>query len=418
MRCSAWRSSAAISSRPMPICAATSVCESAITCATTPPRTVHRRAASAERPGRDACRDHQRRRSRGGALASSAHPTERIRVVDEGQHIRDTASPPVTIVPANEASWEDLEAVFGSRGDTSRCFCQRYKMQPGESWASFPPRNAPFGSAADRLRSPEVGTTSGLVAYLDGEPVGWCAVEPRTAYPRLLLKTRVPWDGRAEDKTDDSVWAVTCFVTRAGFRRRGISRALARAAVDFARERGARALEGYPLVTEAGQGFMPVELHVGSRSSFAAAGFAEVSHPTLRRVVMRIDFSVPGGTHDRRRNRSPGLRADSRRRLHGQALGPARQAGRPLLLSQGRHAGLHDAGLRPSATSTASSSARRGRARRRRDKVARTASSRRSTGSRSPSSPTPTTRSRSSTASGGRRSTTARRTWASSARPS
>jgi hypothetical protein len=35
---------------------------------------------------------------------------------------------------------------------------------------------------------------------------------------------------------------------------------------------------------------MSVELHVGSRSIFAAAAFAEVSHPTLRRVVMRIDL--------------------------------------------------------------------------------------------------------------------------------
>jgi GNAT superfamily N-acetyltransferase len=139
---------------------------------------------------------------------------------------------------------------------------------------------------------PNSDTTSGLVAYLDGEPVGWCAVEPRTAYPRLLLKTRVPWEGRAEDKTDDSVWAVTCFVTRTGFRRRGISRALARAAVDFAQERGARALEAYPMLTGPGLEIMPVELHVGSRSSFEAAGFTEVSHPTLRRVVMRIDFQA------------------------------------------------------------------------------------------------------------------------------
>ena len=133
-------------------------------------------------------------------------------------------------------------------------------------------------------------TTSGLVAYLDGEPVGWCAVEPRTAYPRLLLKTRVPWDGRAEDKTDGSVWAVTCFVTRKGFRRRGISRALAHAAVGYARDRGARALEGYPLITGPGQEVMPVEVHVGSRSAFEDAGFTEVNQPTLRRVVMRIDF--------------------------------------------------------------------------------------------------------------------------------
>jgi hypothetical protein len=66
--------------------------------------------------------------------------------------------------------------------------------------------------------------------------------------------------------------------------------AVTRATVDFARERGARALEGYPMITQPGQEITWGELHIGSRSIFAAAGFAEVSHPTLRRVVMRIDF--------------------------------------------------------------------------------------------------------------------------------
>src|SRR5262245_60430864 len=105
-------------------------------------------------------------------------------------------------------------------------------MQPGESWRSVGARELGF-----RLRQqtdcghPRAGRTSGLVAHLDGTPVGWCAVEPRTEYPRLLLKTRVPWDGRSEDKADDSVWSVTCFVTRTGYRKRGISRTLARAAV-------------------------------------------------------------------------------------------------------------------------------------------------------------------------------------------
>jgi len=203
----------------------------------------------------------------------------------------DPAGSPVTIVPANEASWGDLQAVFGMRGDPSRCHCQRYKMQPGESWASVGREEL-----AHRLRAqtecehPASGSTTGLVAYLDGEPAGWCAVEPRSHYPRLLRKTRVPWEGRTEDKTDDSVWAVTCFVTRSGFRRRGISRALARAAVDFARARGARALEGYPMIDEPAQGWLLGELHVGSRTVFADAGFTEVSRPTVRRVVMRIDF--------------------------------------------------------------------------------------------------------------------------------
>ena len=203
----------------------------------------------------------------------------------------DSTTPELTIVPANEASWEDLQAVLGARGDPHRCQCQRYKMQPGESWASVGAEELAFRFRTQtECGHPESGTSSGLVAYLDGEPVGWCAIEPRTSYPRLLLKTRVPWEGRAEDKTDAGVWAVTCFVTRAGFRRRGISRALADAAVDFARRRGARALEGYPMITERGKEITWSELHVGSRGIFADAGFTEVSHPTLRRVVVRIDF--------------------------------------------------------------------------------------------------------------------------------
>jgi hypothetical protein len=63
-----------------------------------------------------------------------------------------------------------------------------------------------------------------------------------------------------------------------------------RAAVEFARARGARALEGYPLITTPGREITWDEIHVGSQTIFEAAGFREVSHPTPRRVVMRIDF--------------------------------------------------------------------------------------------------------------------------------
>jgi GNAT superfamily N-acetyltransferase len=197
---------------------------------------------------------------------------------------------PVSVVPANEASREDLRAIFGDRGYAAYCQCQRYKMRSWAEWHSLSVwQRMERLQEQTRCGDPGARTTSGLVAYLDDEPVGWCAVEPRTAYARLL-RTPVPWTGRDEDKHDDGVWAVICFVTRAGFRRRGISRALARATVDFARERGARALEGYPMITEPGQEVTWGELNVGSRSIFADAGFTEVSRPTLRRVVMRIDF--------------------------------------------------------------------------------------------------------------------------------
>ena len=202
---------------------------------------------------------------------------------------RKTAADAISVVPADEAGWDDLQAVFGPRGYAARCQCQKFKIRHRQ-W-----RSVSAAERAARLRE-QIGCgrrkgrgTRGLVAYLDGEPVGWCAVEPRTAYPRLL-DSPVPWAGRDEDPGDDSVWAVTCFVTRAGFRRRGVSYALARAAVDYARARGARALEGYAMITKPGQEVAWGELYVGSRSIFAAAGFREVSRPSLRRVVMRIEL--------------------------------------------------------------------------------------------------------------------------------
>jgi GNAT superfamily N-acetyltransferase len=95
--------------------------------------------------------------------------------------------------------------------------------------------------------------------------------------------------GRTEGKAADSVWGATGVFTRDGLRGRGIAYALARAAVDFARSRGARAIECYPMLTKPGPRISWDEIHVGSSSIFAAAGFEELRHPTLRRIVMRSD---------------------------------------------------------------------------------------------------------------------------------
>lgn len=194
--------------------------------------------------------------------------------------------------PANEASWEDLEAVFGTRGPGPRCWCQRYRLAPGESFGGFPAEER-----AARLRdqtdcgNPGSGTTSGLVAYDDSEdpaePVGWCAVAPRSSYDGLVRVFRVPWEGRDEDRGDDSVWAITCLFVRAGHRRRGVSRALAAAAVEHARRAGARAIEAYPITRT---DVLSEELHVGTVATFAAAGLVEVARPGTRRVVMRLQL--------------------------------------------------------------------------------------------------------------------------------
>lgn len=197
---------------------------------------------------------------------------------------------PVSIVPANRAPWEDVELVVGrARCHGALCFCQRFKIAES-AW-----RTTSDEERADRLRNqtccghPKSNKTSGLLAYSNGEPVGWCSVEPRTAYP-YITDARMASKERDLDRSDGSVWAAACFVTRTEFRRRGVSRALAASAVDFARSRGARAIEGYAMISGPGKEITWGELHVGSLSIFAAAGFHEIARPSLRRVVMRLDF--------------------------------------------------------------------------------------------------------------------------------
>jgi GNAT superfamily N-acetyltransferase len=195
----------------------------------------------------------------------------------------------IVVVPANEASCADLQAVFGTAGAAHRCQCQR------QIWADRIWYSMPFEERAEHFREqtacgdPDAERTSGLVAYVDGEPAGWCAVEPRTAY-RRLRNSPVPWKGRAEDRDDETVWAVACMVVRVGHRRSGLTTELVRAAVEHARDRGATVIEGYPMITEPGVEITWDELNVGPLNSFLAAGFREVSRPTKRRVVVRYDL--------------------------------------------------------------------------------------------------------------------------------
>ena len=199
-------------------------------------------------------------------------------------------APQIRTVPANECEWADLQLVLADEGNS--CQCQFFKLDAAE-WAGA------VDTAERRRRlhrqtrcgDYDAGVTSGLIAYDGDEPAGWCAVQPRSQYPRLQ-RMRVPWDGRSEDRADDSVWAVTCFVVRRGYRRRGIARALASAAADFASDHGATAIEGYPMVVGADEQIDggAAYLYVGTHQWFAAAGYHEVGRPTARRAVMRIDF--------------------------------------------------------------------------------------------------------------------------------
>lgn len=200
------------------------------------------------------------------------------------------SEPGIRIVAANEASWDDLQAIL--TGTAARCQCTRQRLGD-RAWYALPveQRAAVLRDAVgcdDTAVDRDPSRTAGIVASVDGEPAAWAAVDARPAF-RRLRGSPVPWVGRHEDKNDETVWAIACIVVRRGFRGRGLTYPLVAAAVEHARERGARAIEGYPMLT-GGAEITWDELSVGPVGPFLAAGFAEVTHPTTRRLVMRREL--------------------------------------------------------------------------------------------------------------------------------
>jgi GNAT superfamily N-acetyltransferase len=186
----------------------------------------------------------------------------------------------IVVRPVTEALFDDVQTILGARGEAARCQCQGYRM----GWTA---RHTDDVQGRRELLRDQVIEGHGLVAHLDGEPVGWCSLAPRRDYTYLRQTT---WRGRSEDKEDPGVWAVTCFVTRAGYRRQGVSRALAGGTVDLPREHGARAVEAYPMKPAPGKEVPWGEMHVGALSAFLAAGYRIVHVPSLRRAIVRYDY--------------------------------------------------------------------------------------------------------------------------------
>lgn len=183
--------------------------------------------------------------------------------------------------PADQVHWADVEVVFGTRGDPSTCWCQFFKL-PNDEFHNTP---APALKAALQRQLDDQAT--GLLAYRDGEPAGWVAVEPRPAYGRLQ-RTRLVTAGSADPLDDESVWAVTCFVVPVRHRRQGVSTALLEAAVAYAREHDARVIEGYPVDPDAGAKKSSAELYHGVLSVFEAAGFEIAHRPSASRALVRL----------------------------------------------------------------------------------------------------------------------------------
>jgi GNAT superfamily N-acetyltransferase len=137
------------------------------------------------------------------------------------------------------------------------------------------------GDSAHQMQKSVVdsGTVPGLLAYADGQPVGWIAVEPRREYLRLA-HSRV-----LQPVDEQEVWSVPCFFVDRKFRRQGVAVQLLKAAVAYVRSKGGRIVEGYPV--EPRDKMPDVFAYTGTSSAFKKAGFKEVARNSPTRPIFR-----------------------------------------------------------------------------------------------------------------------------------
>jgi GNAT superfamily N-acetyltransferase len=181
----------------------------------------------------------------------------------------------IEVHPVTPERWADLEKLFGPHGAYSGCWCMFFRMRR-KDWSKAKAKTNKSGlkTLVDANAPP------GLLAYVDGEPAGWASLDPREKFDHLTYSRALKLD-----RSESGVWAIVCFVVGKTHRRRGVQTALIDAAVDYARSRGARAVEAYPI--EPSGDLQSYDGYTGIRSSFLRAGFKEVRRVDGRRTVVR-----------------------------------------------------------------------------------------------------------------------------------
>lgn len=178
--------------------------------------------------------------------------------------------------PLTSNNWHDLETLFGPKGACAGCWCMYWRLRRSVWEKQKGEKNR---RALKKIV--EAGGAAGVLAYDGDRPVGWCSVAPRQDFVTLensrILK---PVD-------DQPVWSLPCFFVAKEYRRKGVTSALLQGAVEYARKRGAKIVEGYPQDPKSGK-MVDVFAWTGFVSAFKKAGFEEVARRSKTRPIMRL----------------------------------------------------------------------------------------------------------------------------------
>lgn len=165
----------------------------------------------------------------------------------------------VAIRPVTTETWDDFVRLFEARGGPHYCWCTPYRLKDNQH-STRAQRKACMRSLV------ETGVPVGVLAYEGDVPVGWCSIAPRETYIKLERSRTMP----RKTPADTPTWTVLCFFVARSHRKQGVTRALLRGAVDYARALGAKVVEGYPFDTA-----NVTSTHRGHSTLFKAARFQQ-----------------------------------------------------------------------------------------------------------------------------------------------
>ncbi len=177
--------------------------------------------------------------------------------------------------PVTPDRWQDLEKLFGPRGAIGGCWCMWWRIKRVDF-----EKNQGDGNHQSMRAIVDSGKVPGILAYAAGEPVAWCSVAPREDFP-VLDRSHI-----LKRVDDQPVWSIVCFFIAKDYRHTGVSNRMLEAAVDFARQNGARIVEGYPIEPKKDRA-PDIYIFTGMISTFLKAGFQEVARRSKTRPIVR-----------------------------------------------------------------------------------------------------------------------------------
>ncbi len=191
---------------------------------------------------------------------------------------------PLAFHPLTPNRWDDFERLMGPHGAYGGCWCMYWRTTRREF-----DRQAGEGNRKALRLLVDAGVVPGIIAYAEGEPVGWCSVASREEFESL---ERSPVLKRLDD---EPVWSIVCFYIRKAWRSRGMLAELVRGAVGYAQSNGATIVEAYPSALKSDP-MAPVTVYMGVPDVYAACGFVEAARPSESKIVMRryVDADTSG----------------------------------------------------------------------------------------------------------------------------